>query len=93
MTTGSSGVPFWQQHPPSPPDFKSSSTTTTNKRRAELALPFLEGKSGEGGKEEAAADAAKWIRVRSSAAMHPAMYVPADGLVYCPIAKVRSSKN
>ncbi|CAM9875870.1 unnamed protein product [Ectocarpus sp. 4 AP-2014] len=28
------------------------------------------------------------MRVRSSGAMHPAMYVPADGMIYCPIAKV-----
>ncbi|CAN0075499.1 unnamed protein product [Scytosiphon promiscuus] len=48
-------------------------------------LPFLEGEDGQAG---ARADAAHWTRVRSSAAMHPAMYVPADGVVYCPIAKV-----
>lgn len=30
----------------------------------------------------------RWLRVLSAKAVHPAMYVPADGLVYCPIAKV-----
>lgn len=32
---------------------------------------------------------ARWMRVKSARAAHPAMYVPGDGLVYCPIAKVR----
>lgn len=50
-------------------------------------LPFLEGADGAGG--EGRAGAAHWMRVRSSGAMHPAMYVPADGMIYCPIAKVR----
>lgn len=29
-----------------------------------------------------------WMHVGSAKAAHPAMYVPADGVVYCPIAKV-----
>eukprot|EP00752_Nemacystus_decipiens_P002300 g2176.t1 len=48
-------------------------------------LPFLEGKDG-GGKGKV--DGSHWVRVLSSTAMHPAMYVPGDGMVYCPIAKV-----
>ena len=32
-----------------------------------------------------------WIRVDSAKAAHPAMYVPADGVVYCPIAKASTS--
>lgn len=32
-----------------------------------------------------------WVRVVSAKAAHPAMYVPADGLIYCPIAKASFS--
>ncbi|CAB1096481.1 unnamed protein product [Ectocarpus sp. CCAP 1310/34] len=49
-------------------------------------LPFLEG--ADGAEWEGRAGAARWMRVRSSGAMHPAMYVPGDGMIYCPIAKV-----
>lgn len=51
-------------------------------------LPFLEGQDG-GGDWQGKLDASHWVRVRSPSAMHPAMYVPGDGMVYCPIAKVR----
>ncbi|CAM9460487.1 unnamed protein product [Choristocarpus tenellus] len=34
----------------------------------------------------------RWFRVVNSKAAHPAMYVPGDGLVYCPIAKVACSE-
>ncbi len=49
-------------------------------------LPFLGGEDGGG---QGTIDGSRWVRVRSPSAMHPAMYVPGDGMVYCPIAKVR----
>lgn len=71
------------------------STSTTSNNRVENStesaltvseLPFL---LDGGVNERAAVDAAqpRWVRVLSSKAAHPAMYVPADGMVYCPIAK------
>ena len=63
-----------------------SSTQGVEAGRGTLSeLPFLEGKDGAG---EGKVDTSNWVRVRSSTAMHPAMYVPGDGMVYCPIAKV-----
>lgn len=32
-----------------------------------------------------------WMHVASAKAAHPAMYVPADGVVYCPIAKASAA--
>ena len=51
-------------------------------------LPFLLEEGEEQGKRAALEPAQpRWVRVMSSLAMHPAMYVPGDGMVYCPIAK------
>lgn len=62
----------------------------TNRSNGSLSeLPFLGGEDGGG---QARMDASRWVRVRSASAMHPAMYVPGDGMVYCPIAKVRRER-
>lgn len=76
-----------QQQQPSPSSSKAGAEAEAG---GISELPFLEGMDG-GGKGEA--DAAHWVRVRSSTAMHPAMYVPGDGMVYCPIAKVREGRT
>lgn len=55
-------------------------------------LPFLTGGRIVGEKGTIprieGADPSHWVRVVSPLSMHPAMYVPGDGMVYCPIAKV-----
>lgn len=49
-------------------------------------IPFLHGERGV--VDAAQPQEPRWVRVFSAKAAHPAMYVPADGIVYCPIAKV-----
>lgn len=48
-------------------------------------IPFLNGERGV--VDAAQPQEPRWVRVFSAKAVHPAMYVPADGIVYCPIAK------
>lgn len=55
-------------------------------------LPFL-GEPTNGKAEMEGPLKPKWMHVISAKAAHPAMYVPGDGLVYCPIAKVRIRFN
>lgn len=57
-------------------------------------LPFLL-EDGEDQEKRAALEPAqpRWVRVMSSLAMHPAMYVPGDGMVYCPIAKASAVRD
>lgn len=51
-------------------------------------IPFLHGETGAAAVDAPQLQEPRWVRVFSAKAAHPAMYVPGDGIVYCPIAKV-----
>lgn len=78
--------------PPSPEQGESTNNSTLAEPQLTVSrLPFLEKGGGADGVHQLRPTNPHWVRVLSAKATHPAMYVPGDGLVYCPIAKASTS--